>query len=443
VLYLVLEEAHEFAPKERAGFDKENLALHYAKKFATAGRSKGIRLIVATQRTQALHNALLGSCETMIVHRLTAPADQEPVLKWLKANVNDKARQEEIAGGISSLKTGEGWLCSGEAKIFERIQFPRIHTFDNSATPTHDGAEVKVTAANIDFDKLHALIGTAISEAEANDPKLLKARIRELEAAAAKRSPAADPADNAELRVLRRKVEDFERRVDELTLYGEHMFAAAAQTQAISDELEEKTRAIRAVRWPRQPKAVQPSAPGTPPGDNPAPARVIPTPAPRPSTNGSGEHGLGKPQFNVLRALYWLRSEERTVAKVAFYADYSPTSSSYEKALSGLRSAGLVQGWSITSDGERLISAHAGEKPGREQLVFWLRDKLDGPQLAIFDALLAARGRRMKAEELAPASDYSVTSSSFEKALSKLRSIGAADGYEKDGGARAAAVFFE
>jgi hypothetical protein len=36
--------------------------------------------MVATQRAQALHNAVLGSCETLIAHRLTTPADKEPVL---------------------------------------------------------------------------------------------------------------------------------------------------------------------------------------------------------------------------------------------------------------------------------------------------------------------------------------------------------------------------
>src|SRR5688572_20289772 len=77
VLYLVIEEAHELAPKERAGFGQENMAIHWAKKLATAGRSKGIRLIVATQRVQSLHNAVLGSCETVIAHRLTTPADQD------------------------------------------------------------------------------------------------------------------------------------------------------------------------------------------------------------------------------------------------------------------------------------------------------------------------------------------------------------------------------
>lgn len=183
VLYLVIEEAHIFAPKERAGFGSENMAIHWAKTIASAGRSKGIRMIVLTQRTQALHNAVLGSCDTIITHRLTAPADQEPVVKWLKANVGDVEIRNEITSGMSSLKTGEGWICSGEAKIFEKRKFPKISTFDNSATPTDDSDVIEVKTAAVDKDKLRALIGDAVAEAEADDPKKLKARIRELETA--------------------------------------------------------------------------------------------------------------------------------------------------------------------------------------------------------------------------------------------------------------------
>jgi hypothetical protein len=45
VVYLVIEEAHLFAPKERSGIGAENLSIHWAKTLATAGRSKGIRLM--------------------------------------------------------------------------------------------------------------------------------------------------------------------------------------------------------------------------------------------------------------------------------------------------------------------------------------------------------------------------------------------------------------
>ena len=180
VVYLVIEEAHLFAPKERSGIGSENMSIHWAKTMATAGRSKGIRLILVTQRTQALHNALLGSCETMIAHRMSAPADQEPVIKWLKANT-DKATTEKVAGSLSSIPTGSGWLAAGEEKIFELVKFPRIHTYDNSATPTGDSAIGEVKTAAVDPEKLRAIIGDAVKTAEANDPAALKRQIAELQ----------------------------------------------------------------------------------------------------------------------------------------------------------------------------------------------------------------------------------------------------------------------
>lgn len=182
VLYLVIEEAHEFAPKERAGFGKENMSIHFAKSVATGGRSKGIRLIVLDQRVQALHNAVLGSCETVVVHRMTQPADQEPVVKWMKANVKDKDLRTQITDSMSKLKTGTGWLCSGEADLFTLMEFPKARTFDNSKTPGKDDDIVQVKTAQVDVESLRGIIGEAVAEAEANDPKLLREKISELEA---------------------------------------------------------------------------------------------------------------------------------------------------------------------------------------------------------------------------------------------------------------------
>jgi hypothetical protein len=208
VLYLVIEEAHEVAPKERAGFGAENMAIHYAKKLATAGRSKGIRLIVVTQRTQSLHNALLGSCETLIAHRFTTPADQKPIIDWLKANT-DRETADKIASELSSLKTGVGWVASGEARFFERVHFPRIKTFDNSATPTDDAEAMKVASAKVDQDKLRSIIGDAVKEAEAVDPRALQRRVQQLEAenrrlSAAPAAPAQPAISKADAEALRK-----------------------------------------------------------------------------------------------------------------------------------------------------------------------------------------------------------------------------------------------
>lgn len=181
VLYLVIEEAHEIAPKERAGFGGESMTIHWAKKLATAGRSKGIRLIVATQRTQSLHNALLGSCDTLIAHRLTAPADQDPVKKWLKSET-DKETQQRVGESLSSLQTGTAWIVSGEAKVFERMHFQKFRTFDNTATPTGDEDRGAVVTAAVDKEELRKLVGKEIEQAEADKPETLRKEIDRLNA---------------------------------------------------------------------------------------------------------------------------------------------------------------------------------------------------------------------------------------------------------------------
>ncbi len=214
VLYLVIEEAHLFAPKERSGLGHENMAIHWAKLLATAGRTKGIRLIVVTQRTQSLHNALLGSCETLIAHRFTTPADQDPIKKWLKANVS-KDIFERVSDSLASLRTGTGWVCSGEAKIFEHRSFPRITTYDNTATPTDNSHEHVVTTAPVDLDRLSAIIGAAVKEAEANDPKRLRAEIARLQGEVQKtKAGGASQADivTAELRGRYEGAQTFARK---------------------------------------------------------------------------------------------------------------------------------------------------------------------------------------------------------------------------------------
>jgi Mn-dependent DtxR family transcriptional regulator len=180
VLYLVIEEAHLFAPKEKSGTGHENLAIHWAKTLATAGRSKGIRLIVMTQRTQALHNAVLGSCDTLIAHRMTAPADQKPIIQWLQANC-DNETVKKVSSSLSSLKTGVGWICSGEAQVFRLCEFPNISTYDNTATPTDDVDRALVKVPPVDIQQLSKMLEISAEEVQSNDVNFLKAKIAKLQ----------------------------------------------------------------------------------------------------------------------------------------------------------------------------------------------------------------------------------------------------------------------
>jgi hypothetical protein len=166
-------------------------------------------------------------------------------MDWLKSNV-EKERVDEIAATLSSLKTGEAWVCSGEAKIIERRTFPRISTYDNSATPTGDlGHDVR--PAPVDAEALRAIIGNALDEAKANDPAVLKKRIAELEARTAS-NPAASSAaiDEAVEKLTGAYNERLYNLVHavKMSLSGMHpaLLEQAARVKAAWDELEKAHR---------------------------------------------------------------------------------------------------------------------------------------------------------------------------------------------------------
>lgn len=422
VLYLVIEEAHELAPKERAGFGQENLAIHWAKKLATAGRSKGIRLIVASQRVQALHNAVLGSCETMITHRLTTPADQEPVLKWMKANV-PKETALEVAESLSSLPTGTGWLCSGEAKIFERIAFPKFATFDNTATPLSDADEITVKTAPVDQEELRALIGVAAEDVKANDPRALKAEIgrltRELATAqrAALKAPPAPPPVIANAEAVEEARQQGERT-------GIAMGIARAQA------------ALNALR------ADGPAADGRPRPQRAAPAPKV---ASAPITAADG---VTVPQQRILNALAWWKAFGITVPtneQVGFIAGYSPSSGGFANLKGGLRAIGLVDypaggKLALTEAGEALADTPA---LAVTQAAFHaqVRAKLSGPQVRVLDPIIAAYPGAISSQDVADAAGYSAGSGGFANLRGSLKTIGLID-YPGAGQTRAADWLF-
>lgn len=419
VVYLVIEEAHEFAPKEKSGVGNENMATHWAKKLATAGRSKGIRLIVATQRIQALHNAVLGSCETLIAHRLSAPADQDPVMKWLRANT-DKLTADKVMGGLSSLPTGTGWVCSGESKIFEMVKFPKFKTYDNAVTPESDAKEITVKTAPVDRDKLSAIIGDAVKEAEANDPAALKKRIRELEAEAKKKTiPAAAGPSNKELQTVRA---DGHKQG-----YAEGFKDGATK---LSAELSERIKAVLAKSFADlenkkiiapQPVSIsvelkKPVMPHTPITKFKVVDKI-----PKELIAGNGEYT--GPQRRIINSLIFWKSighEQPTRAQAAVVAGYAWRSASFRNPASALKTLGVID-WIGTNNVKLTGDVDGGMSA--EQAKSKLLSILSGPQRKIIEAFEGSDKPQPK-EPLAARAGYDHHSASFRNPASALATLG-------------------
>jgi hypothetical protein len=76
---------------------------------------------------------------------------------------------------------------------------------------------------------------------------------------------------------------------------------------------------------------------------------------------------------------------------------------------------------------------------GKELIAYWLA-RLGKAEAVILQVLIDAYPRYLEYRDIAEGSGYSEKSSSFSKALSKLRSLNLAEGY---GTAKASDIFFE
>lgn len=411
VVYLLLEEAHEFAPKERAGFGGETMTVHFAKKLATAGRSKGVRIIAATQRTQQLHNSVLGSCQTVIAHQLTYPADIEPVAKWFKGHV-DKETFARFSESLTSLPTGTGWLCSGQAKVAEMVRFPRIWTFDNSATPEGD-AEIEVKTAPVDLDKLRAIVGDAVAQAAANDPAKLRAEVEQLKAELAKKAPSAATPDPAALAA------EFRR--------GHLAGNAAGYQSGFHAGIAAAVQAAQAVPMPDAP------APAPTPGITRASPRDSQQGPDRAAVNPSVE-GVNGPMQRILDACAWWEAvglNRPSKVQVAAVAKYSPNGGAFNNPLGRLRTMGFVEPANDGAVALMVPGRAAANKPAIAPTTADLHKRvmaiLNGPQKRILAPLLAAYPKTKAKADLAAEAGYSPDGGAFNNPLGSLRSLGFID----------------
>jgi hypothetical protein len=456
VRHIFLEEAAEYVPQNIRGGDGETYA--EVEKLVRMGGNHSLGITLINQRAQEVNKAVLDLCENLVLMRQMGAHAIDALEKWIDKVSPDFA--SKIAAGMPKMTAGECWVFAGGAEkpIFTRSG--TIRTFH----PDRKNPDAKIAAAATDtssfVEAMQRALPAIVEQQQANDPKKLKARIAELERQVANVQPPAPvpTVDTATLDRLRAEIAELWNNVrirnDELNKRADFIRECRDALSPLSnliarlelaDSLYPKAGdpnidAIVARNYPKLSKTpaikVQKSA---------SVPRAAATPAPR--TSSANRHakpdGLSKPEFAFLRALWWLRDEERTAEKVAFYAGYSVTSSSFSNSLGALRSGGLVQAFGVTNAGERIIAHVAGEKPTGRELREWVRPKLNKAENAFLDALIDANGARLDDEALCARAGYSITSSSFSNSVGRLRSIGAAQGYAKDGGTRAADVFLE
>lgn len=442
-LFLVGDEFHNFAPKQWRGMaDKQTpvgVGLHWANRLLSEGRGLGLVCLIASQRPQKVHNDTLTSCETLVAMRVTHGADRDAVETWIEG-CGDKEVGQKVVKSLAAMPRGQAWVWSPEIGFGPtQVTFPMFSTFDSFAPPQVQKRVSEKGWAEVDLSEVKNKLAEAVKEAEANDPKLLRARIAELERQAkAKPAPAVDQAalDRAHAagaadkdRELRPLLEQAERAN---ALLAGRMGAAKSKVGELAELLVVNGEVIDR----EKPCAIIPNS-------RISPAKVAGTanmgkshikaasPLPAITSAVGTDAGRGDlPKGAVRRILTALAQhpEGLSYRKIGVFADVSTRGGSFTTYLSRCRTAGWIegndsQGVMITGAGLEALGEFSPLPTGPDLADYWLREiGADNACGKILRVLIESYPNPMTYDEIGEAAEVSTKGGSFTTYLSRLRS---------------------
>jgi hypothetical protein len=415
--WLMVDEVHNFAPKGRTFDVSEGKALHWANRLASEGLGRGINLIVASQRPQKVHNDLLSSLETLLMKRVTLPADRDAIADWIN-NAADKKTGAEVLATLAELGREEAWCWSPEIGFGpERVKFPLFTTYDSFRPQTAEDAANLQGWAAVDLDDVKAKLATVVEEAVKNDPERLRKRIAELEdqvehrPAAEPVNAAPDPEMLAELGRLREENQRLEHAYDMEQLRSKELHD---KLMKVADVVADEARIMLGQALPPPPIAVAP--PTTFPdhidrhgaGTWRAPPRleVTPRPAPPPRPPSREKSELPEGEHAIMVALVQYGS--CTKEQLSILTSYKR--STRDAYIQRLRSKGyLDDGGSVvvpTSAGRKALPPSYKPLPtGRPLREHWLARLPDGER-RILAAVIQSYPRAVPREQLELATGF-------------------------------------
>lgn len=403
-LQLIIDEAHTFAPQGGAKLSPDTAKmLHATNRLMSGGRSRGIRAMLITQRPAKLHKDSLTCAATLIAMRVIAPQDRGAIKDWIDG-AGDPTQGKAVLDSLAQLGKGEGWVWHPEGRHLERGKFPAIKTFDSSATPDGDTHRT-VKPGEIDLDAVKAAMAEAVAEAEANDPKALRAKIAELEQKLREVKPVADPAAieracAARDEHWRNVVRSQTTRLNQIAhrLRGAKADVEAALDEAATNNVELHAAKIIGTKQPatefNTPKSIRPGGSGTLPRSK------------EPATAGNGAGNFGNGERVILTAIAQ-HPAGVTREQLTILTGYKR--SSRDTFLQRLRAAGYMDGSetiTATPAGVAALGSDFERLPTGDRLrEYWL-GKLTGGERVIFEVVCRAYPHGVNRTAISEATEY-------------------------------------
>ncbi|MEP0846044.1 MAG: ATP-binding protein [Phycisphaerae bacterium] len=350
---IVIDECDLFIPQRVAGGEARMVGS--IEDLVRRGRLAGIGVMLISQRAASINKDVLTQIELLVAHRHTSPQDRAALREWVRAH-DTEARGQEFEGGLAALGRGEAWFWSPSwLDLFVRAAVKKKTSYDSSATPSGARFAAPTAADEVDLDALRAELGEAIAEADAIDPRKLRARIAELEreiAQAARRTPAVPAVAPA---ALKRIDTTAERLAVGLTKLTQRLEAGLQELRGMTERLVATIERLRPI----------PDAATSSPRLLNAPA--IHAERDRPSdAGGAAANGeLSAYARELLRVLIDRSPHATTEAQLSTLSGKSRRSSQFDAQLRHLTSRGLVERHRGSRGAEfRATAAAAAHFPG-------------------------------------------------------------------------------
>lgn len=442
-LHLFLEEADDYLPQRPM---KDELRLLRAfENIVRRGRSKGLGITLITQRSAVVNKNVLTQVETLFALRTTGPQDIKAIEAWMQYHGADR----EMLSSLAGLEDGEAWVWSPhQLKMTKRFRFRRCHTFDSGATPTNHAAGSRrkaATLADVDVASLKERMAATVERAAAEDPKLLRKRIGELEARLKNAETNGQSRQSAELAAALGRVEWYETVRRKVQRRTESVLAtlrsSIADATSASRQLEELFReepqppSNEAAAPARKPQHVTPTSPpprATADAVNAISARVSgPSSGVAISALREANASLGKCGRALLGAL--IQHGDLSLQQAAIIAMYPGNAAIVEKSAGQLRKLGLVTGGNALLSATRAAHQHPemrGLEPmptGAKLAEYWL-DRLGKCEAGLLREVIRRHPKPVSLEHAATSSGYPGLSPIVEKSAGRLRKLMLVDG---------------
>lgn len=416
--HIFIEEAAEFCPQVIS--PDQGRVYAEVEKLARMGGNALLGYTLINQRAEQVNKAVLELCDCMILHRQKGRNSITALSKWLDiASTHDS---KALISSLPGLAQGECWVWPAGAEAPVRTRIPTKNSFHPDRRARQ--APAKANGREVDVSAFVATMRTSLDaltkEVEANDPKLLRQRIAELEREARKAPavPAIDPQaiGQAEQRGhMRGKIEGYREGL--AAFPGDPLARIDRLLDDFGTSLKDFRRDIDA--W----QARQPDAPAVPRRQQttaPAPARA----APRRQTSGNGTT-MPKAERLILTALAQY-PQGRSKSQAAVLTGYSGNGGGFNNAVSALRSAGRINGsvhlLTITQAGLDALGSYEPLPHGEALLQHWLR-QLGKAERAALEVLVQAYPKALIKDIVGARAGYEPNGGGFNNAISRLRSL--------------------